>query len=100
LCAHIEEGGLHVISGIPHRGGAVGQTRVFKTFQGGGKETGNDRLRLAALGDLCGCWSGNGSGLVAFMLTGSGACDTYSSSEAEAQKKDASIHHLLPADTC
>jgi hypothetical protein len=99
LRPHIHQRGLHVISRVAHRSRAVGEPGVFEALQRSVEKPGDDRLRLAALGDLHGGRSG-GSDLVALMLTGSGTSDRHYSSEAEDQKKDASIHHSLPAKTC
>jgi hypothetical protein len=97
LGTHIDQGGLDVVSGIAHGGGAVGQPGIFETLQCRVQKLVNHRLRLAALGHLRGRWSG--SRQVAFMLSGCGVANRRDCRQANAQKKDPCIHHSLPAST-
>jgi hypothetical protein len=98
LSPHIDQSGLHVISRIAHRRRTVCEPGVFQALQCRVQELANYRLRLAALGHLRRGWSG--AGLVAFVLSGcSGAANSRGSRQANAEKKDLSIHHSLPAST-
>jgi hypothetical protein len=70
LRAQVNQGRVHVISGIAHGGGTVRQPRLFKALKAGIQKPRNNWLRLTTQGHLR---SGSGSDSacrMAFVLTG------------------------------
>jgi hypothetical protein len=100
LRARVDQGRLHVISGIAHGCGTVRQPRLFKALKAGIQKPRNNWLRLTTQGHLR---SGRGSDSacrMAFVLTGRHTPNAYQSGQTEAQNTDTCIHCSLPANAC
>jgi hypothetical protein len=100
LRARVDQGRLHVISGIAHGGGTVRQSRLFKALKASIQQARNNWLCLTTQDHLR---SGRGSDSArrrAFVLTGRHTPNAYQSGQTEAQNKDTCIHCSLPANAC
>ena len=97
---HINECGLHVISGIAHGSRAIRQARFFEPLQGRGQKFSDHGLHLATLGHLCSGRRCGSACQMALVLTSRHTGDAYHAGHTEAQNKYACLPCSLPANTC